>query len=279
MDKSQHPRYRDNDGSRFYRAGRLSPQETCQILGDDLARVLDDALQAFWRKPLRMDAERVRWWHGAIFARQFPHDGGRFRQERAFFGVMTPTGGMRQLEGSSPETQRRDLEEVCVSFNQCIDAFHDVDGMSILGRTRPAAALYAGILRVHPFADGNLRTGFIALSAALWSLGLPNVKFIGPEEMLAHDDSLVPALMSASGDVEPFARLLAERMDSLKRLDRAHTVCGNHLVETTPEVNREVAESAMLLSQGARRAIEMMREADQEAAREAGSVETTADAG
>jgi hypothetical protein len=45
-------------------------------------------------------------------------------------------------------------------------------------------------------------------------------------------------------------------------LDRAHTVCGDRLVETTPEVNREVAESAMLLSQGARRAIEMMREAD-----------------
>jgi len=33
-------------------------------------------------------------------------------------------------------------------------------------------------------------------------------------------------------------------------------------VETTPEVNRDVAESAMLLSQGARRAIEMMREAN-----------------
>ena len=48
----------------------------------------------------------------------------------------------------------------------------------------------------------------------------------------------------------------------LKKLDRAHTVCGDRLVETTPAVNREVAESAMLLSQGARRAIEMMREAD-----------------
>jgi hypothetical protein len=36
-------------------------------------------------------------------------------------------------------------------------------------------------------------------------------------------------------------------------------------VETTPEVNREVAESAMLLSQGARRAIEMKREAAAEA--------------
>ncbi len=48
----------------------------------------------------------------------------------------------------------------------------------------------------------------------------------------------------------------------LKKLDGAHTVCGDRLVETTPAVNREVAESAMLLSQGARRAIEMMREAD-----------------
>jgi hypothetical protein len=41
----------------------------------------------------------------------------------------------------------------------------------------------------------------------------------------------------------------------------AHTVRKGRLVETTPEVNREVAESAMLLSQGARRAIEMKREA------------------
>ncbi len=47
---------------------------------------------------------------------------------------------------------------------------------------------------------------------------------------------------------------------------------------TTPEILRELAESAMLLSQGARRAIEMMREADEAAAREGGAVETTADA-
>jgi hypothetical protein len=46
------------------------------------------------------------------------------------------------------------------------------------------------------------------------------------------------------------------------KLDRAHTVRKGRLVETTPEVNREVAESAMLLSQGARRAIEMKRDAD-----------------
>lgn len=58
----------------------------------------------------------------------------------------------------------------------------------------------------------------------------------------------------------------AERMDgSFPKLDRAHTVRKGSLVETTPEVNREVAESAMLLSQGARRAIEMKQEARQAA--------------
>jgi hypothetical protein len=50
---------------------------------------------------------------------------------------------------------------------------------------------------------------------------------------------------------------------SLPRLDQAHTVRKGRLVETTPDVNREVAESAMLLSQGARRAIEMKREASE----------------
>jgi hypothetical protein len=37
-------------------------------------------------------------------------------------------------------------------------------------------------------------------------------------------------------------------------------------VDATPEVLREVAESAMLLSQGARRAIQMKREASNETA-------------
>jgi hypothetical protein len=37
---------------------------------------------------------------------------------------------------------------------------------------------------------------------------------------------------------------------------------GDRLVDATPEAVRELAESAMLLSQGARRAIEIKRDAD-----------------
>jgi hypothetical protein len=46
------------------------------------------------------------------------------------------------------------------------------------------------------------------------------------------------------------------------RHDVAQVVRGDRLVEATPEAVRELAESAMLLSQGARRAIEMKRDAD-----------------
>jgi hypothetical protein len=44
--------------------------------------------------------------------------------------------------------------------------------------------------------------------------------------------------------------------------DVAQIVRGDRLVEATPAAVRELAESAMLLSQGARRAIEMKRNAD-----------------
>jgi hypothetical protein len=112
------PRYRDREESRFYQASGLSPEQTWQALGDELARVLNDAQRAFWRTLLRMGSERVRWWHGAIFARHFPRDGGRFRRDRAFFGVVMPGGGMRQLEGAAPEAIRGELQAVCSTFNR-----------------------------------------------------------------------------------------------------------------------------------------------------------------
>jgi fido (protein-threonine AMPylation protein) len=208
------PGYRDREDSRFYQARGLSPERTWQALGDELARVLDDAQRAFWRTPLRMDPERVRWWHGAIFARHFPHDGGHFRRERAFFGVVLPDNGMRQLEGVAPESIRRELAAVCGELNRRAEGFRPAADRSVLDYTRAAAALYAGILRVHPFVDGNHRVSFVALSAALWSCGLPNVRFIGAEEMISHDDALVPALVSAPGEVESFAQLLARRIES-----------------------------------------------------------------
>ena len=129
-----------------------------------------------------MDPERVRWWHGAIFARHFPHDGGHFRRERAFFGVVTDRGGMRQIEGAPPDALHQDLTEVCAAFNSGI-AQLDRQGVGIAEQTQAVAALYAGILRVHPFADGNHRTAFVALSAGhcgRWDSPLSNSPMTKP---------------------------------------------------------------------------------------------------
>jgi hypothetical protein len=50
--------------------------------------------------------------------------------------------------------------------------------------------------------------------------------------------------------------------NGLHRSNGAQIARGDRLVEATPETVRELAESAMLLSQGARRAIEMKRSAN-----------------
>lgn len=119
---------------------------------------------------------------------------------------------MSQIEGSSPEAVRRNLAAVCVSFNGGVErlAKHNA---SVLEQTRVAGALYAGILRVHPFADGNHRTGFVALSAALWSLGLPAVEFARDADMTDHDDAVAPALFPPDGDIELLAQPLATRIE------------------------------------------------------------------
>jgi hypothetical protein len=214
MDESRHskPGYRDREESRFFQARGLSPEATWQTLSRELARVLADARVAFWRRPLVVDAERIRWWHGAIFSRHFPHDGGHFRGDRAFFGVMGRDGRMRRIEGCQPDSVRRDLTEVCQAFNACVERLREpsVDAMD---RARVVGALYAGILRVHPFADGNHRTAFVALASALWSLGMPAVEFAEDDEMIDHDDALISAMLSRDGDIDPFARLLVVRIE------------------------------------------------------------------
>jgi fido (protein-threonine AMPylation protein) len=123
---------------------------------------------------------------------------------------------MRQIEGSSPDALRRDLAEVCASFNSGIARLGQ-QNVGIAEQTRVAGALCAGILRVHPFADGNHRTAFVALSAALWSLGLPAVEFADDKDMTDHDNAVAPALISPDRDVGLFARLLATRIEHARK--------------------------------------------------------------
>ena len=75
-----------------------------------------------------------------------------------------------------------------------------------------AGRLYADILRIHPFADGNLRGALPALQAALVSLGSPMVHF--EAAVAEHDEALGWALRAdaESRTVEPFVELLLSRI-------------------------------------------------------------------
>lgn len=69
-----------------------------------------------------------------------------------------------------------------------------------------------GILRIHPFEDGNLRTAFPALQGALISLGAAPVDF--EAAVAEHDEALGWALRPdfENRSLEPFVDLLIRRM-------------------------------------------------------------------
>jgi hypothetical protein len=157
---------------------------------------------------------------------------------------------MRQIEGSSPDALRRDLAKVCVSFDGGLERLAKRSA-SVLEQTRVAGALYAGILRVHPVADGNHRAGFVALSAALWSLGLPAVEFAQDADMTDHDDAVAPALFSPDGDIEPCysngdrsALLLSA---SKRRFNQSRPLA---LSDSSPRVGLAVARSTSVCRRG-----------------------------
>jgi hypothetical protein len=79
---------------------------------------------------------------------------------------------------------------------------------------RTAAELYAALLRIHAFEDGNLRAAFPALQGALISLGAAPVHF--ESAVAEHDEAIGWALRpeATRHTVEPFVELLRARIEA-----------------------------------------------------------------
>jgi prophage maintenance system killer protein len=73
----------------------------------------------------------------------------------------------------------------------------------------PPAELYAAILEIHPFIDGNLRAAFVALQVGLASLGLPLIDF---RSVLEYHDECLGWAMRGDTDrtIAPLAELIVE---------------------------------------------------------------------
>jgi fido (protein-threonine AMPylation protein) len=210
--------FHDSPDAPFYRSGAKSSQETWAEATRRLNLVLESATADAERRPALMTVERVCGWHRAIFLTTFPAEAGRVREdhEPVSFGVALEfEGEMRSspIHGVLPRTAILErLRIACETFNASRAMLQRRGSpLDAAEGAAPAAELYAQILEIHPFVDGNLRAAYVALHVGLVSVGLPVVDF--RDRLDRHDECLGWAMRSdARRTTEPLVRLIVELM-------------------------------------------------------------------
>ena len=215
--------FRDVEDSRFYRSTkkRLSPEETFVEVWESLARSIAGVHVAGPRRAPVMSDEALTRIHRAIFGGLFRElDGaGRYRQahEPASFGVPVCRQGRwstARVDGAEPIAIRRELKPIFVEWGDW--ATGQTGTIDLAEATLALAKLYTGILRVHPFVDGNHRTCYVVLARVLWWLDLPLVRFRTAESKREHDRAAALALLG-NLDEKPFADLLRIRLEKASK--------------------------------------------------------------
>jgi fido (protein-threonine AMPylation protein) len=153
-------------------------------------------------------------WHRGIFLTTFAHQAGEIRTGATQFGIRWRDGEelrIRMATGSDPARIREELRVVLRDYNAELGR-RESERRSVGDAARTAATVYAEILRIHPFEDGNLRAAFPALQCALVSLGVSPVDF--ETAVPAHDEALGWALRpdEERRTVIPFAELILSRI-------------------------------------------------------------------
>ena len=188
--------FRDSPQAPFYRSGASSPDDTWTEAARRLEKMIESATAAARHQPIEMTVERVCGWHRGIFLSTFPREAGHIRSdhEPAEFAIPIETGGKTvttPMHGVLPHSEKilTRLRGACETFNTKRAALARRTGtLTAAEGATPQAELYAAILKIHPFVDGNLRAAFVALQVGLASLGLPVIDFRGVLEH--HDECL-----------------------------------------------------------------------------------------
>lgn len=215
--------FHDHPESPFYASAALGlgPVETWE----HITRRMDDLIGRVCAAnspvdPFEISPEVLSSWHEEIFGDVFPDEAGRLRWRRdgdwdhVFFGADIGTVRSRQikeLRGAHPRKIRDLLRRAC---RQAITSISEIQRQLRAGEepdfeeaVYAAARLYGKILRIHPWPDGNLRTAFVALQAALSALDLAAVEF---KDLARHDDMLGIAFQGDDRPYEGLAALIAE---------------------------------------------------------------------
>jgi fido (protein-threonine AMPylation protein) len=109
--------------------------------------------------PDPVSTEGLLRWHRATFRTTFPEHAGRFRDDGVSFGIRWREGERERrvmAVGSPVERMGDELDAAFAAYNAEI-ARCAPERRSAREAAVTAATLYAELLRIHPFPDGNLR--------------------------------------------------------------------------------------------------------------------------
>ena len=215
--------FHDHPESSFYRSEALglNPVETWEHLVVRMDALIAQVQARFSVEvPFEISFELLCFWHEEIFRESFPEDAGRPRGRRegewehVFFGADIGTVRSRrvkQIRGASPWKIRDLTRHACREATRSISTIQS----QLLAGHEPdfdeaiyaVARMYAKVLRIHPWVDGNLRTAFVALQGALSALDLATIEL---KDLARHDDMMGIAFQGDDQPYDGLAELIAD---------------------------------------------------------------------
>ena len=210
--------FSDHSDSPFYCAAGRTPTETWNEITGKMKVVLAETAAQRQQGLIEITLDSIRAWHGAIFQSTFPDDAGRLRWqvqpgawEHVSFGIAVGTVLTRLIKlvpGTHPRNIQKRVSIACAEFNRERERLAEAETRSVHDATFLAGRLYAKLLTIHPFVDGNLRAAYVALQAALLNQDLLMVEF---HDRGAHNEAVTSALRTDSRQsYGPLADLIAE---------------------------------------------------------------------
>jgi len=172
--------FEEKEESDYHEAPGLSPAETWARVAEELGRVSALTMLEGYRDR-RLEVADIELIHRGIFEPVFGEQTLRFRSLRKH-GVQFPiVMGTKESphqtvrRGTGGKQVRQNLGKALKGFERDVEAMEAVDRPLLRDGARAAVRLYAKVIGIHPFFDGNGRTGWAVFSYALQRCGLVEV--------------------------------------------------------------------------------------------------------
>lgn len=206
-----------DEGSAYAIAAGLTEKETAEAIRNSLVRTRALA-SIHGGRDTPMSVGFVQACHRSIFSPAFGEQTLDFRRNRAdiveypYYLETHGTVVVKTTTGNAPKQVVRQLRDASRAFERAVTALEKNPNPELADAVRPCLAMYAKIIRIHPYMDGNGRTARAVFSYTLGRVGLPDIHVkITDQTRLALGHAIRP---KKTPNLEP---LVAIVVDVLKR--------------------------------------------------------------